>query len=186
MRQPLSLAIGTAAVLLAASASPSSAQSKATTVYIVRHAEKASTPASDPPLTPAGKARAQILADTARADHVSAILTTQFERTKETAAPSAKALGITPEVIPATSPSHVQAMAAAIRKHAGQTVLVVEHSNTVPAIIAALGAKQPPAICDAEYDNLYVVRIAADGKATVKREHYGGRTPVTAGCASMR
>lgn len=179
--------LAAAAALITAGASVAVAQAtKPITVYIVRHAEKAAAPAADPPLTPAGQARARVLADTARAEHVSVIITTQFRRTKETAAPSARRREIKPEVIPATGPQHIQDVVAAIRKHGGQTVLVVEHSNTVPEIIAALGAPQPPAICDAEYDNMYVVRIAADGKATVQREHYGARTPVPANCGAMK
>ena len=172
-----------ALVLVGMAAHTASAQ---TTVYVVRHAEKAATPANDPPLTTEGKARATVLADSAKRAGVSAIITTQFARTKETAAPAAAALGITPEVVLATSPTHVQDVVAAVRKHAGQTVLVVGHSNTVPAIVAALGAEAPPPICDPEYDNLYVVKVAADGKATVTRSHYGERTPTGPNCATMK
>jgi broad specificity phosphatase PhoE len=77
-------------------------------------------------------------------------------------------------------------VAAAVRKHPGETVLVVGHSNTVPAIVEALGAKRPADICDAEFDNLYIVTIAADGTAGVVRSKYGARTPVDAHCAAMR
>ncbi len=157
-----------------------------TTVYVVRHAEKAAEPAADPPLTPAGEARAKVLADSLKTSGVSAIITTQFLRTKATAAPTAAELRINPEIEIATNPTHIQNVVAAVRKHAGQAVLVVGHSNTVPAIVAALGAPAPAPICDAEYDNLYVVHIAADGKATVVREHYGVPTPVGPNCAAMK
>jgi hypothetical protein len=62
-------------------------------------------------------------------------------------------------------------------------VLVVGHSNTVPAIIEALGAVRPAPICDPEYDNLYVVTIGPDGKAGVVRAKFGARTPVDSSCA---
>jgi broad specificity phosphatase PhoE len=66
-----------------------------------------------------------------------------------------------------------------LARHRGETVVVVGHSNTVPDIVAALGATRPPPICDAEYDNLYVVRVPPTGSATVERRHYG---VATAGC----
>jgi broad specificity phosphatase PhoE len=178
----------TSVVVFAAGVALTSARGAAAqmTVYVVRHAEKAAAPAGDPPLSPAGQARAKALVDSATHAGVRAIITTQFLRTKETAAPTALALGITPEVVPATSPRSIDDVVAAVRKHVGQTVLVVGHSNTVPEIIAKLGAEEPPAICDSEYDDLYVVKIGTDGKATVAHGHYGARTPVGANCAAMR
>jgi hypothetical protein len=80
---------------------------------------------------------------------------------------------------------HPARVAAAVKLHAGQTVLVVGHSNTLPAIIAALGAKEPPAICDPEYDGFYIVTISADGKAALMRSRYGAPSPVTA-CTTMK
>jgi broad specificity phosphatase PhoE len=165
------------------------AQARTTTVIIVRHAEKEALPAADPPLTVAGQARAKALLDAVRDAHVTSVITTQFARTRETAAPAARALGITPEVVPTTSgASHVQDVAAAIRKHAGETVLVVGHSNTVTEIVAALGATKPPAICDSEYDNLYIVTLSPDHNAGVVHGRFGAPTPaeVDAGCVKMR
>jgi hypothetical protein len=52
-------------------------------------------------------------------------------------------------------------------------VLVAGHSNTVPAIVGALGAPQPAEICDAGYDNAFVVTVPASGPASVVRLHYG-------------
>ncbi len=44
-----------------------------------------------------------------------------------------------------------------LKEHAGDTVLVVGHSDTVPEIIDALGAGKVPEIADIEFDNLYIV-----------------------------
>lgn len=170
---------GASAIAVAQDAAPAT-----TTVILVRHAEKAAEPAGDPPLTSAGQARARALLDAVRHAGVTAVITTQFERTRATAAPTAKALGITPEVVTASGRTHAQDVADAIRKHSGQTVLVVGHSNTVPEIIHALGADVPP-ICDATYDNLYVVVLPPTGGANVIMAKYGARSAVGA-CTSMR
>ena len=173
--------------LLGIAVPPVHAQATAapTTVILVRHAEKASTPSADPPLTPAGEARARALLAAVHDAGVDAIITTQFLRTRSTAAPTATALGITPEVVSATGATHVQDVAAAIRKHAGHTVLVVGHSNTVPGIIAALGAPQPPPICDEQYDNLYIVTIPPNGPARVIEARYG-EPSIASGCGTMK
>ena len=156
------------------------------TVVVVRHAEKAAAPADDPPLTAEGQGRAQALFQAVRDARVGAIITTQLLRTRSTAEPTATALGIRPEVVTAGGATHAQDVAAAVRAHAGTTVLVVGHSNTVPAIIEALGAKRPAAICDSEYDNLFIVTIGADGTAGVVRSSYGARSPPDPSCPGMR
>jgi broad specificity phosphatase PhoE len=152
------------------------------TVVLVRHAERAETPVDDPGLNPAGQARAAALVDVARKANVTAIMTTQLLRTRNTAEPTAKALGITPQVLNAGDTRHVQNVAAAIRMHAGKTVLVVGHSNTVPAILEALGVKERASICEMEYDQVFTVKIAADGTASVSRSTYGRETPMDANC----
>jgi broad specificity phosphatase PhoE len=149
---------------------------QATTVIIVRHAEKADTPADDPPLSAAGETRAKALWDAVKNAGVDAIITTQYVRTKETAEPTAKMLKLTPQVISTSDGNQAKAVAAAIRKHAGQTVLVVGHLNTVPAIIVALGAAKPPPICDLEYDNLYVVTLGSRGKPPLIHSKFGEPT----------
>ena len=157
-----------------------------TTVILVRHAEKAAEPASDPGLTPDGERRARELAQIGRDAGATAVITTQFLRTRATAQPLANELHLSPEVVDARGSTHAQDVAAHVRKHAGEVVLVVGHSNTIPAIIAALGAPQPPPICDPEYDNLYIVTLPASGPARVIHARYGAATPVSAGCGAMR
>jgi broad specificity phosphatase PhoE len=173
----LSLAIGARQVI---------AQATPETVVLVRHAEKAATPADDPPLTAIGEARAKDLWAAMRDAGVSVVITTQFARTRATGQPTASALGLTPTVVPATSPTHIQDVVSEIRKHPGKTVLVVGHSNTVPAIVEALGAKRPSAICDATYDDMFVVTIASDGKASAVHARYGALSPRDTTCAAMR
>lgn len=143
-------------------------------VIVVRHAEKGAEPAADPLLSPVGAQRAQALAAALKDSGVGAIVTTQLQRTRATAQPLADALGIEGDVVAAggsDNAAHVQAVADAVRRHAGKVVLVVGHSNTVPGIVHALGGPQMPDLCDAEFDRMFVVVPAAEGAAVVKSRY---------------
>lgn len=175
-----------ALVALLASAPVVSQDRGPVTAIVVRHAERAEALADDPGLTAAGQARANALLDVARKANVTAIITTQLLRTRSTAEPTAKALRITPEVVASTEPRHVEKVAAAIRARTGQTVLVVGHSNTVPAILAALGVKDAVTICEMEYDKVFAVQISASGAASVTRSSYGSPTPMDANCRAPK
>lgn len=159
---------------------------QSTVVIVVRHAERA--PGSgDPPISDAGRERALALAGIGKGAGVSAVITTQFQRTRQTAAPLVEALGITPVVVnsQADLAKHAAEIAAAVRQQAGKTVLVVGHSNTVPAIVAALGGPKFPDLCEPEYDRLITLVIDTTGVRTV-RTRFGAPTPVDTACASMR
>jgi broad specificity phosphatase PhoE len=148
-----------------------SALAQSTTVILVRHAEKVDDSA-DPALSEAGNARALALADALADAGVTAILTTQYQRTRMTAAPLGERLGIVPDVVSASGRTHAGEVAARVREHADGTVVVVGHSNTVGAIIRALGGPDVGDIADADYDHLFVLTI--DGSAArLIRSRYG-------------
>ncbi|HEY0996720.1 MAG TPA: histidine phosphatase family protein, partial [Gemmatimonadaceae bacterium] len=133
-------------------------------------------PAADPVLTPAGEARARALAAELGNAGITRILVTPRQRTALTAAPLARARGITPEVIPLgdSTPAHVAAVAAAIRAlPPGTKALVVGHSNTVPRIVTALGGPPFRDLCDGEYQTLFIVRLRAGRAATAETRPYG-------------
>jgi broad specificity phosphatase PhoE len=157
-----------------------------TVVIVVRHAERA--PGSgDPPISEIGRARAAALADLLKSANVAAIITTQLQRTKQTAEPLATALGITGTVVNTSDIArHAADVAAAARQHSGKTVLVVGHSNTVPAIVAALGGPKFPDLCEPEYDAVFTVIIDGAGTARVIKSRFGAPTPVDSACAAMR
>jgi broad specificity phosphatase PhoE len=155
------------------------AQGRPALVLLVRHAEKATAPAGDPPLTAAGERRAHALADALRDAGVTAIVTTQLRRTRDTAQPLAAALGLTPEVVPVGDEDtavHARAVADAVRHHGGGVVLVVGHSDSVPAIIAALGGPQLAEICANQYSNLFAL-VPGGGASGLIRAHYGAPDP---------
>ena len=61
-----------------------------------------------------------------------------------------------------------------LSKHAGQVVLIIGHSNTVPAIVEALGGKRPAAIDDAtEFDRVFVLVVPKTGGVKVVKTRYG-------------
>ena len=182
------VAVATLALLALVSVAPAAPFAPATVVLLVRHGEKA--PGSgDVPLSAEGEARATALAQVGRVAGVQVIITTQFARTRGTAAPLATTLNLTPDVIAAQSDvrSHAAAIADAIRqKHAGRTVLVVGHSNTIPPIVAALGGERFRDLCDPEYDALFIVVLSDQGPVRTVKSRFGAPTPVGAECAQMR
>src|SRR5258707_1720645 len=68
-------------------------------VVIVRHAEKAANGGNDPDLSSAGRARADALARILKDSSITAIFTSEFKRTQETAAPTATSIHVTPTVV---------------------------------------------------------------------------------------
>ena len=173
------------ALLLVATAAKLGAQPSA--IILVRHAEKATTPASDPGLTPVGVQRAADLAAALSDAHVNAIVTTQLERAKATAKPLADAARIAPTIVPTSSDlaAHVNAVVAAVAAgKPGDVVLVVGHSNTIPAIIAALGGPRMPELCDAQYSGLFALYLRPNGPPSFVRGKFGAADPPDAdGCA---
>jgi len=157
-----------------------------TIVIVVRHAERGTEPADDPRLTPAGEERALALVEALRGAKVDVVLHTPRVRTRDTALPVARHFGITPEVVPLTpGASHVEAMAAAVRKHHGKTVVVVGHSNTIMQYIAALGGPRRGDLCDHQYNGLYTL-VLIHGEAHLVEGQYGGPNPPPApGCNTM-
>ena len=147
-----------------------------TTVIFVRHAEKAAMPADDPGLNPAGQRRvAELTRQLVDADVVAgidAVYSTPYRRTEETARPIADALGLPINSYDAADTEAI--MDHIVKVHKGKVILVVGHSNTVPALIGNMGAsKRVPEIAEGEYDNIYIVSIPWFGKTKTIRLRYG-------------
>ena len=135
------------------------------TVFIVRHAEKADN-SKDAELSEAGRARAEALANMRKDSKISVIYTTEFKRTQQTAGPLAKALGLAVTTLP--SENHA-ALVAKLRTSTANS-LVVGHGNTIPDVIKALGISELVKISDSDYDNLLVVVLGE--KPYLIRLHY--------------
>lgn len=144
-----------------------------TTVIVVRHAEEQRQAGADPPLSAAGQARAEelarILGEPAGGDRITAILVSDTRRAQQTAAPLAARLGIEPIVLPARP---LDELLRAIRRERGRTVLVIGHSNTVPALVRRLAGRAMPDMEESEYDALYVLSLPTFGPHRVLRLRY--------------
>ena len=149
-----------------------------TTVIFVRHAEKAALPADDPVLSEAGERRAAELArqlvdaDVVPGFGVDAVYSTAYRRSVETANAVADALDLPVLMYDASDTETI--IEAIVKEYKGKIILVVGHSNTVPEMIANMGAsKNVPEIAEDEYDNIYIVTIPWFGKTKTIRLRYG-------------
>lgn len=144
------------------------AQAASTYFVIVRHAEKAQDDPKDPTLSEAGQARAQRLAAALAHFPIQAIYVSQFRRTGLTAAPTAKQFSLTPTISAVQMPveqSTAEFIEKLKRSERGKTVLIVGHSNTVPALVKALSGQSIRAIDEAtEFDRLYFIELPEQGK----------------------
>jgi broad specificity phosphatase PhoE len=145
----------------------------AQTAIVVRHAERADAVAggammmaTDPELSETGHARAEALATVLKDAGITAIFATEYKRTQQTAAPLAKRLGITVERVPSKDAAGL----AAKVKAAKGNVLVVGHSNTVPATLKRLGIETPITIGESDHDDLFIVTLGH--RPTLLRLHY--------------
>ncbi len=160
-----------------------------TTVYLVRHAEKATDNPSDPELSAKGYARADSLATQLREAGINVVFTSHFKRTILTAAPLARLRNVTPEVVPArgTTAAHIDSVVAAIRRNPGATILVVGHSNTIGPIAEALGGDKVGDLCDNEYSNLIVLAMPRAKPTRMLVESYGlPDSPGDGSCRPLR
>ena len=128
-----------------------------TTVLIVRHAEKMVNAGTDPDISPEGVARAKALAAVAEHAGVEAAYVTQYKRTKETAEPLHVPMIEVPVNLSAPGDYPKRLAEAIASRSSGKVVLVVSHSNTIPAIVEELAHVKVPPLADPEYDRLYVV-----------------------------
>ena len=142
-----------------------------TTIILVRHAEKGTAPADNPSLTEAGKARATELVRVVGMSDIKAVYSSQYARTRETAEFVAQHFSIPVQQVDAAKTNDL--VSDILSRHAGETVLVVGHSNTLPEIVQAFGG---PAIADPEdneYDNLLVLFVSSPGKAKLVPLKFG-------------
>ncbi len=155
---------------MAPRAEPEPVPASATTYVIVRHAEKAGDAGADPALTPKGQRRSQRLALMLRSMKLDAVLSTDYQRTRETAAPSAAQAGVELDLYDPRKPGEL--LTGLAERFEGASVLIVGHSNTVPDLVRRLGGEAPSGdLADDEYDNVFIVTVLGDGRVLTHRLH---------------
>ena len=133
-----------------------------TTVYLVRHAEKKINSGKDPALTDQGKFRASFLAKMFEQIPFDTVYSTDTIRTRDTAGPTAKSQGLEVVLYNARGVNYLEFL----ESNHGKTVLVVGHSNTIPAFVnGLLGEQKYTELDEAEYDSLFVVDIIGQQKS---------------------
>ena len=151
---------------------PGSVDTSATTVVLVRHAEKlAHAPGGDMGLSAKGVVRSQELARVLGDAGIVAIYASQFPRARLTGQPLARALA---DSVRAYDANAIAKLATRIRsEHRGQTVLVVGHSDSIPETFEALTGRRWPEGESVSSDKLYVLTLNADGSDRLLRLRYG-------------
>jgi len=144
------------------------AQEKTTTIYLIRHAEKADASA-DPSLSTAGIERAQKWGKYFDDKNISTYYVSRYKRTKMTALEITSTFSKMPE--PGTERNFnlrtydpaTLSLKDVANDNKGQNVLIVGHSNTIPTQINALiGEKKYAEIPESDFGNLYIIKVTGD------------------------
>lgn len=139
------------------------------TFYFIRHAEKdrSDSQNKNPHLNNNGQLRAQNWNAILSAVNFDAVYSTNYNRTKETAQPTATRNTLALTLYDPNKIDAVHFMA----QNKGKTVLIVGHSNTTPTFVnAILGANTFKMMSDTDNGNLYIITII-DDKKSVQLSH---------------
>ncbi|MCJ8267786.1 MAG: histidine phosphatase family protein [Psychrosphaera sp.] len=133
-------------------------------IYLFRHAEKQKDGTKDPALTEQGHQRAKWLSHWFKNKKVTAIYSSDYQRTLQTVAIIAKTTGVEIQLY---NPGKLEELIKLLKQKDGFYV-VAGHSNTIPDTVQLLGGEPGKKIDDEEYDRLYQLTIK-DGKVVTKR-----------------
>jgi broad specificity phosphatase PhoE len=140
-------------------------------IFLVRHAEKKNPRDDKSTLSGTGLKRAQDLKRALSSVDLKAVYHTEYERTRQTAAPTAAAHKLTPIELKSDD---VKGLGAALRaRKPADDILVVGHSDTVPDILRELGVSTTVVIGPNDYDSLFLVSPRAQGEPEFHVLHYG-------------
>ena len=124
-------------------------------IYLSRHAEK-NQDKQDPGLTDKGNARAQWIAEFLKNKSIEVIYSTDYKRTRDTAAPLAKLLN---QTVVFYNPRSLSQLAGKLINE-GKTSFVVGHSNTTPFLVKLLKGEPGRPMTEKDYDRLYHIVVS--------------------------
>jgi len=129
------------------------------TIYLVRHAEKAepnATMSTDVDLSEKGYQRAESLQEKLKEKNIQAVYSTAYKRTLSTAKPTAVS-----HLVEITQYNNGDSLIQVLVHQKNRTSLVVGHSNTVPKMLRSVGLKPSfeGNIPDSVYNSFFTVRV---------------------------
>jgi broad specificity phosphatase PhoE len=130
--------------------------------FVVRHADRIPDGTDDPPLSADGNTRAARLAQLMGTEQGVAVYATRYRRAQSTARPTATAWNVPVSTYPGDRQA-TDLLADIKAAHPQGTILVVGHSDTVPAVVGELCHCQVDPIDDSDFGNLYEVDLGSDG-----------------------
>jgi broad specificity phosphatase PhoE len=140
---------------------------KVTTFYFIRHAEKATDQGKDPELTTQGNERAQQWVNYFFLKEVDHVISSDFKRTKATAAPLAKAKKLPVEIYDVNQVDGK----SLLNTYRGKSVVLFGHSNTINTYANALQNDSIyKELNEKDYNHFFVVRVDSEGNSNAVKE----------------
>ncbi len=149
------------------SQSDAEADASVTTFYFIRHAEKRLDQGSNPNLTVKGEQRADEWVNYFFLKDVDAVLSSDTNRTRNTAAPLAKAKKIETEIYDVSQVTGK----TLLEEYRGKTVVLFGHSNTINKYANDLQKDQTYGeLDDADFDHFFIVKVDDNGNSNAVKE----------------
>ncbi len=141
-------------------------ESDVTTFILVRHADIPSGGDTDPFLNQTGLERAEKLASILSELNLEAVYSTTFNRTTQTAIPTANNQGL--NITTYGGFDHEEVIDEILENMDKSKILIVGHGNTTPNFINALtGSSTYPDLSEDAFDNLFIVNTKSKGDSEV-------------------
>ena len=149
--------------------SQSDNETKPTTIFLVRHAERANDGTNNPSISKDGEKRAQKLAEALSKSGVTAIYSTNYQRTIKSVEPLAKVNNLEVKLY---VPMEEEELKKIIDDNRGGVIVICGHSNTTPWSANFLAGTKLEQFNDSDYGNILIVTLWDFGKASLTRVNY--------------